>query len=201
MATRPVYQFKISLDCIKPTIWRRIQISDLATFWDLHVAIQDTMGWFDCHLHQFNIKDPIADKSIRIGIPDPEFDDMLPTEAGWDLKIRDYFTKDNPKCEYEYDFGDSWGHVIEFEGSKEKISGKKYPICLDGKNACPPEDVGGYWGYEDFVKIMSDESHEEYDAMYEWFGEKYDPKKFDASIIKFSNAKRRLNKMLSYNGI
>ncbi|OIN82957.1 plasmid pRiA4b ORF-3 family protein [Francisella sp. TX07-6608] len=200
MATRHVYQFKISLDCIKPTIWRRIQISDLATFWDLHVAIQDSMGWFDCHLHQFTIKNPNTSESIRIGISDPDFDDMLPTKAGWDIKIREYFTKNNPKCEYEYDFGDGWGHVIKFEGQQEKIGGVKYPVCLDGENACPPEDVGGYWGYEDFVKIMTDENHERYDNMLEWFGEKYDPKKFDASKVKFSNARRRLNQILSYNG-
>ncbi|GAH94095.1 unnamed protein product [marine sediment metagenome] len=41
-----VYQFKITLKDIKPPIWRKIQVPKTYTFYDLHVAIQDSMGWF-----------------------------------------------------------------------------------------------------------------------------------------------------------
>lgn len=49
MAARKVFQFKITLLGVEPVVWRRIQISDLCSFWDLHVAIQDAMGWLDYH--------------------------------------------------------------------------------------------------------------------------------------------------------
>ncbi len=42
-----VYQFKISLYEIEPCIWRRIQVPAKYSFWDLHVAIQDAVGWLD----------------------------------------------------------------------------------------------------------------------------------------------------------
>lgn len=53
-----IYQFKITLAGVKPPIWRRIQVPESYTFWDLHVAIQDAMGWLDCHLHQFEVINP-----------------------------------------------------------------------------------------------------------------------------------------------
>jgi len=201
MAKRPVYQFKISLDYIQPTIWRRIQLSDLSTFWDLHVAIQDTMGWFDCHLHSFSIKNPNTNKSEMIGIPDSDFEDMMPTEAGWEKKIREYFSEQNSQCIYEYDFGDGWEHIIQFEGIYEKVEGEKYPICLGGENACPPEDVGGYHGYENFVNIMADKKHPEYEEMLEWYGEEYNPRNANINQIKFSNARKRLNNLWADMGI
>ena len=57
---RPIYQLKISLSGSRPLIWRRILIPSDVSFFDLHVAIQDAMGWFDSHLHQFFIGSPYA---------------------------------------------------------------------------------------------------------------------------------------------
>lgn len=93
MKRRPVFQFKITLQNIKPMIWRRIQVSDLYTFWDLHVAIQDAMGWTDSHLHQFEIMNPTISKKEYIGIPDEDGEDAYRTLAGWDVKVKDYMKK------------------------------------------------------------------------------------------------------------
>ena len=51
-----VMQFYVELSEIMPLIWRRIQVPTNYNFWDLHVAIQDSMGWKDYHLHHFEIK-------------------------------------------------------------------------------------------------------------------------------------------------
>ena len=101
MAKRPVLQFKILLQGIKPPIWRRIQISDLCSFWDLHVAIQDAMGWQDCHLHQFTVRDLEWGEPLLLGIPDDEgFDDDM-TLSGWDHKVAPYLElKANHKIRY-----------------------------------------------------------------------------------------------------
>jgi hypothetical protein len=150
-----VYQFKITLKGIKPTIWRQIQVPETFSFWDLHVAIQDVMGWLDYHLHQFSIVNPSSGRKVEIGIPDDEFDiegdiEILP---GWKQKISAYFSLGNNRADYIYDFGDHWEHVLKLEKIVPREKGIIYPICVNGERSCPPEDCGGHWGYKDFLDI------------------------------------------------
>jgi hypothetical protein len=184
-----VYQFKIHLKNLKPLIWRRIQVPETYTFWDLHVAIQDSMGWLDYHLHEFKVKNPSTGLEESIGIPD-DFGEME-MEAGWELKISDFFSLENAKAEYVYDFGDNWEHQLELEKILPRDRNLKYPICIAGKRACPPEDCGGFWGYEDFLKIIKDPTHEEHLSMLEWAGGEFDPEKFDPQSVHFDNPKKR----------
>jgi len=190
MATRPVYQFKITLKGIRPPIWRRIQVSDLYSFWDLHVAIQDAMGWFDCHLHVFQIQDPLTGERLELGIPDDLGE--LKILPDWDYKIRNYLTPEHPRMTYEYDFGDSWRHSVVLEAVCEKVPGKKYPAILGGRRACPPEDVGGIWGYEHFREIIADPGHPEYRETMAWAGGNFDPERFNPANVHFSSPRARL---------
>ncbi len=192
---RKVFQFKISLLQIEPVIWRRIQISDLCTFWSLHIAIQDAMGWEDYHLHEFLLKDPETHKQLRIGIPFDDDPEEYATLAGWEVMVRTYIDN-NPIISYLYDFGDSWMHKIEFEGAYEKISGSKYPRCLDGKRKCPPEDVGSITGYNNFIKSLKNKKHPEHKSNLRWVGGTFDPEQFDHTEVKFSRANVRLNQMI-----
>jgi hypothetical protein len=75
-----IYRFKIVLAEVEPPVWRRIEVPGSYSFWDLHVAIQDAMGWSDSHLHEFSLADPRTGRPKRIGIPDDEFAD-LPTST------------------------------------------------------------------------------------------------------------------------
>lgn len=161
MAMRPVLQFKITLQEIEPKIWRRIQISDLCSFWDLHVAIQDAMGWTDSHLHLFTVNHSIEIGQQHMGIPDDD------------------------------GFDDGWQHLVEYEGMHEKKSDVKYPICLAGERACPPEDVGGTPGYERFIEAVSTPRHPERKELLAWVGGKYEPNKFDPKRVKFDNPNKR----------
>jgi hypothetical protein len=185
-----VYQFKITLQEIKPPIWRRIQVPQTYTFYDLHVAIQDVMIWSDYHLHEFEIKDPSTGLKIVIGFPDDEFGrDIL---AGQKQKIAKYFTMENPYADYVYDFGDFWQHKIQLEKILPREENVEYPICIKGKRACPPEDVGGIGGYEDFLKIIKNPKHKEYEEMLEWAGGEFDPEQFDCEEIIFMDPAKRL---------
>jgi len=191
-----VFQFKISLQEITPTIWRRIQVPAKYSFWDFHVAIQDSMGWYDCHLHAFRLKRPHGKKIIEIGIPIDDFDDIKVIQ-GWDEYISDYFSEPGRIATYEYDFGDSWGHDIVLEGILLKEKTIKYPCCIDGQRACPPEDCGGVWGYENLLKVIADPDNDEYESTIEWLSGwygKYDPEAFDGKNIKFDNPKKRWKK-------
>lgn len=185
-------QFKIALQHITPPIWRRIIVPDNYSFWDLHVAIQDSMGWYDSHLHAFKIE---GTSKYHIGIPDPDGEDFgIRTKTGWEIKINTVFKKAGKKVRYEYDFGDSWEHEVLFEKViDEEI---KKPKCFDGARACPPEDCGSTPGYENFCTIMAKKKGKVYKEMKEWYGKDYDPEYFDASKISFDDPKKRLKMML-----
>jgi len=184
-----VYQFKITLRDIKPPIWRRIQVPETYTFWDLHVAIQDAMGWSDYHLHEFEMVGPSTGLKVNIGIPDEDFGrEILP---GWKQKIADYFSVENRSADYTYDFGDNWEHIIKLEKILPRDKNIDYPICIAGKRACPPEDCGGIWGYENFLEIINDPDNKEYEDMIEWAGGEFDPEHFDVKEVSFDDPDKR----------
>ncbi|PXF57027.1 MAG: hypothetical protein C4B59_15945 [Candidatus Methanogaster sp.] len=180
-----VYQFKITLVGAKPPIWRRIQVPETYTFWDLHVAIQNAMGWEDYHLHEFKMVDPSTDSVVCIGIPDEDFGrELLPERR---RKIAKYFSMKNRSAGYVYDFGDNWEHKIQLEKILPREKGATYPICIKGERACPPEDCGGLWGYADILEVLEDPNNEEYEELLDWVGEDFDPKHFDVAEVSFSD--------------
>jgi len=187
-----VYQFKITLKNISLPIWRRIQVPESYSFWDLHVAIQDVMDWLDYHLHGFRIVNPSAGIKVEIGIPvDDDFDMEREVLPGWKQRIADYFNMENRVSYYEYDFGDSWEHTIKLEKIIPRDKNIDYPICTAGKRACPPEDCGGIGGYEDFLGIINNPDHEEYEGTIEWVGGKFDPEYFDKEEVSFDDPDER----------
>jgi len=193
-----VYQFKITLENIKPPIWRRILVPQTYTFWDFHVAIQDAMGWYDCHLHEFEITNPLNSKKTIFGIPYEEEDfESYKTLSGWRYKISNYFSMENQSANYYYDFGDGWKHKIILEKILPKENDLTYPLCIKGKRACPPEDCGGLYGYEDFLKIIGDPEHKEYKETLEWVGGKFDPEDFNPKEVFFDDPAERLKDALS----
>jgi len=186
-----VYQFRIDLKGIKPPIWRRIQVPETYTFWDLHTAIQDAMGWEDGHLHQFEMVRPSSGRKVEIGPPDRGFGWGLQTLSGRGQKMADYFSMENRLADYTYDFGDDWQHTIKLEKILPRDKDVRYPRCVAGKRACPPEDCGGIWGYEHLLKVLSDPDHEEHQEMMEWVGGGFDPEHFDPGEITFDDPDAR----------
>jgi len=186
-----VYQFKITLKGTKPPVWRKILVPETYTFWDLHVAIQDAMGWLDYHLHEFTIMNPLTGLVDRIGIPDEDFLDQEEAYPGWTKKVADHFSPQNPRADYCYDFGDDWQHAVKLEKIMPREAGVRYPICVGGKRACPPEDCGGTLGYEEFLTIIKDPSHEEYESTLEWAGGAFDPERFDPGGVPFADPQKR----------
>ena len=196
-----VFQFRIDLRGIKPPIWRRILVPETYSFWDLHVSIQDAMGWSDYHLHEFRIKNPGSHTSRRIGIPEEVYGgdgygEDEGTEADWDVRITDLFSTENDTAFYNYDFGDDWEHKIKFEKRLPSEPDVKYPICIKGKRACPPEDCGGMWGYEEMLNIIKDPEHEEYEEYINWLGGEFDPEHFEKDEIKFDDPGTRLKRAM-----
>ena len=180
---------------IESPIWRVVEVPSTYTFWDLHVAIQDSMGWLDYHLHSFSLLPPGKRKPVLIGIPDDEYEDNpLP---GWEVPIGQFFTEPGDEVNYDYDFGDGWHHKIVLEGIYLQEDKKKYPNCLYGERACPPEDCGGIPGYYNLLDILQDKDHEEHDDMNQWLKGHaknyypYNPDHFDPDEVEFWNPKKR----------
>jgi hypothetical protein len=194
--TQHIYQFKIVLAGIKPAIWRRIQVPEFYTFWDLHVAIQDAMGWLGYHLHEFEVFNPKTSQRVLIGIPMGNDGwravNVLP---GWNEIISSYFSPSNKNAIYEYDFGDSWEHKISLEKIMLPEIGVKYPRCIAGERSCPPEDCGGVWGYEELLEILTDPDHEEYEEHKEWAGEYFNPENFNPNNVVFNDPNEWLMRM------
>ncbi len=176
-AAERVYQFKITLKDSYPPIWRRIQVKD-GTLDELHEYIQTAMGWTNSHLHHFKIGDQYY------GDPDlmQENFDEYGYEDSTSTKISDILPKTGKpfRFEYGYDFGDSWSHEVLFEGRIRAQLGGRYPLCVEGARACPPEDVGGIWGYEESLEAMADPHHERHDEYMGWRGP-FNPEAFDAT--------------------
>lgn len=168
-----VLQLKATIVGIKPPVWRRVLVAESATLLDLHNVLQGAFGWYDCHLHEFEID------GVRYGTDDGE---------GWGPPVKDErrtrlgrIASEGTAIRYVYDFGDDWVHKAVVEkilAADPKIS---YPVCIAGKRACPPEDCGGVWGYEQFLAAISDPHHPEHEEMLEWAGGPFDPEQFDPS--------------------
>lgn len=173
-----IYQFTIVLADLQPKIWRRFQVNGSITFHQLHKTLQIVMGWEDGHLYQFEFDDRV------IGIPDPDY----PSEGKRELKSKNervdrHFTREGQTGIYLYDFGDDWVHQIELEKILSPENGQTYPICVEGERACPPEDVGGLFGFLHLMEILAQPNHPEYPDMSEWIGEDYQPEYFDLAGV------------------
>ena len=188
-----IYQFKISLRDTKPPIWRRIQVPSDYTFRDLHVAIQDAMGWCDYHLHEFKMKDPATGETVEIGIPDEDM--MVPdANSGWGTRIAHFYTPENPRALYIYDFGDYWEHEVILEKILPRGENVMYPVCTGGRRACPPEDCGGIPGFEHLLEILADPGHEDHEDMLDWLEEPYDATRFDPRSVRFTDRGKQARK-------
>jgi len=188
---KTILRFKIELLETSPSIWRRIEVSADFTFWDLHVAIQDSMGWTDSHLHAFEIE--VGDSGFtEVGIPDPDADD--PVVPGWDVELSEYFDKPGDRIIYEYDFGDSWRHSVLLEAEAPAEPDVEYPRCVSGARKCPPEDCGGPFGLKEFLDAISDPGHDDHREMLEWCGGSFDAEDFDHDAVRFDDpVERRKN--------
>ena len=191
MTTKDVLQVRISLVGIVPPIWRRIQVPSTYSFWDLHVAIQDSMGWLDSHLHAFRLPDLRRGRPVQIGIPEDEYGAGRPTLPGWEIPVEDYLHELSPVAVYEYDFGDGWIHVVQLEARLAARRKQSYPVCLAGERKCPPENCGGVPGYELLLEAIADPDHPEHESLLAGFEGSSNADEFEASDVAFDDPQVR----------
>lgn len=169
-----IFQFKISLLELKPEVWRRVLIDPTMTMEEMHYVMQSVMGWYAEHLYEFR-----SGKRVLI---DPDGDDE-DGEFSDEVLVGQAFRKKGDKWTYTYDFGDNWEHVIELEEILDRENGLEYPLCVDGANACPPEDSGGIPGYLNLQAVLKNPKDPEYAEIVEWLGKDFDASYFNKDAV------------------
>jgi Plasmid pRiA4b ORF-3-like protein len=180
-----VYQLHISLNDIEPVIWRRIQVLGRVSLYKLNRIIQESMGWTNSHLNLFKINDVEYEVKYSNIEENPEALDEK------EFKLWQVVQAENVSFTFLYDYGDYWEHSVLVEKILPKEPDVKYPICLDGKRACPPEDCGGPPGFREFVEAVCNPYHEDHQAMIRWVGYKYDPNEFNIALVNKRMARIR----------
>jgi pRiA4b ORF-3-like protein len=182
-ATPGIARLLVQLDDVSPAIRRRIEVPLNMRLNRLHRVMQIVMGWEDYHLHEFRIG-----RSISYGEPAPDWDfpgsSRLPAGGAslGDLLAR--IPGKSKKFTYVYDFGDDWRHTVKLEALVAAEAGVSYPRLIAAERACPPEDVGGPWGYADYLDAIGDPAHPRHAEMLEWRGEGFDPASVDVVAIQ-----------------
>lgn len=166
---------RISLDNVEPAIWRRVEVNDDLTFYQLHRVIQQAMGWGGYHMHEFDVA------RQRVGTRDAEDamfmapNEMIPERS---TRVGQLLGRCR-KFRYWYDFGDDWWHTIAVEKRLPADPEAAPAVLVAGENACPPEDCGGPWGYADLLDSLRDPASEGYADACDWVGNDFDPTAFD----------------------
>ncbi len=172
-----IHQLKVTLKHFRPPIWRRILVTGDTTLDGLHQILQAAMGWTDSHLHQFKVRGKFY------GVPNDDYLDWLEMLDEEKFNLNEIVKGERGKFVYKYDFGDSWEHDVVVEKILPPEPGMHYPICIKGRRACPPEDVGGVWGYAEFLDALRDPEHPEHEGYWEWVGGEFDPEYFDLDEV------------------
>ncbi len=177
-----IYVLEITLHDIEPRIWRRVVVRHNHSLAVLHDISQIVMGWKDCHLHEFDIDSQIYTTRY------PELEHLEERKVRNERRayLRDVLGREGSRFSYIYDQGDYWQHdvtVVKVSQVETPEGFERYPLCLAGERACPPEDVGGAPGYAQMREALADPNHEEHESYIDWLGAPFDPEAFDLKAV------------------
>jgi hypothetical protein len=166
-----VYVLHVLLDEVEPPIWRRVVVKEDTKLPTLSKVLEAAMGWEGYHLHDFQVGD-----GVTFAAPDLDSDYAIDERK---VTVKQVLPRVGSSLIWQYDFGDSWHHIVTVEARDEPDSGARYPLVVDGARACPPEDCGGTHGYARLIESLADPSDPEHDDMVQWAPDGFDPEAFD----------------------
>lgn len=175
-----IYQFKVTLEYVQPTIWRRLQVPGNFTFWDLHVAIRDAIGWTRGNIHEFSIKNKNTNASYHVGFGT----ENRKAHDERDEMIADHLTE-KQSIEYLYEVGGDWLHIVMLEKILPREKDILYPRCIAGQRACPHEGSSGACAYMDLLNVVKGPATPEKREAIERLGASFDPDDFDPVLVEF----------------
>ena len=164
---------RVTLTGTDPEVWRLVRVSAEMTLAELSDALEDVMGWYGDHLHEFRAR------GVTYWTPPQYGDDIDGYEDDAQYRLGDLLWRRRMKLRWVYDLGDCWHHEMVVESIDPITDSSELPSCIGGGGARPPEGCGGLWGYYELVEALGDESHPCYNRAVEWLGEDFDPNCFD----------------------
>jgi len=176
MTANSIARLKVTLNDVKPSVQRRVEVPLAIRLDRLHLVLQAAMGWTNSHLYEIRARD------VGWGLPDPDFGDG-PLDAKKARLIDVLEDAGTKTVKYLYDFGDGWEHTVKVERITDAVPGLAYPVLIDAVGRCPPEDVGGPWSYAEFLDALADPAHENHAEMKNWIGETFDPEAVDIKAL------------------
>lgn len=169
-----VHVLRIELLHVEPTVWRRFVLRSEAKLRLFNRMLETVMGWEGYHLHMFEVA------GLRFGQPDEFGSDIIDERH---LTLEQLLPRVGSQLQWSYDFGDGWEHVVVVEAIEAPSPDVRYPMCTGGERACPPEDCGGVWGYEELRAALADPAHAEHEHLRDWAGADFDPDTFDQMAV------------------
>ena len=176
MTAASIAHLRIKLDDVEPAVVRRVEVPLTIRLDRLHLVLQAAMGWTNSHLYEIRARD------VGWGRPDPDFGDG-PLDASKARLVDVLEDVGARSLKYLYDFGDGWEHSVRIERITDAVPGIAYPRLIEAAGRCPPEDVGGPWGYREFLDAIADPNHQEHAERLQWIGRNFDPNDTDAEAL------------------
>jgi hypothetical protein len=173
-----VHVLRVSLRDVEPEVWRRLAVKSDTPLPRLALLLEKAMGWGGYHMHVFDVG------GVMFGVPDEDFDNVINEKAA---KLHHVLPSVGTSLRWDYDFGDGWEHDVVVAAIESPADDQRYPVCLEGARACPPEDCGGPPGYEHLLAVLADPTDPEHGELSEWI-----PPGFDAAAFDLAAANRRL---------
>jgi pRiA4b ORF-3-like protein len=176
MTAARIAHLRIKLDDVEPAVVRRVEVPLTIRLDRLHLVLQAAMGWTNSHLYEIRARD------VGWGTPDPDFGDG-PLDAS-KARLADVLEDVGARSlKYLYDFGDGWEHSVRIERITDAMPGIAYPRLVEAAGRCPPEDVGGPWGYREFLDAIADPDHQEHAESLQWIAGHFDPTNADVEAL------------------
>lgn len=174
-ASAQAYQLYVELEWVRPKVWRRLLVPITIDLPLLHATLLFGTGWQGGHIHEFVFGHD------RYGRKEPglDLDDVMDEER---MTLREALGA-RQTFVYVYDSGDDWRHKVKVEKIVTLDEPISSGVCIGGENACPPEDVGGAPGYEEFLAALADPDDPQHDELKAWIGGPFDPTAFDVAEV------------------
>ncbi|MFZ5870273.1 MAG: plasmid pRiA4b ORF-3 family protein [Actinomycetota bacterium] len=180
------YRVRVDLAGAKPAIWRRLEIASDMHLEALHEVLQAAMGWSDSHLHGFSSGGVLYDRNAERYLTDFDVEEGEIGPHERDVRLDQVLQEVGDRLHYEYDFGDSWTHVLRLEAIEPRTDDAPPAVCTGGRRRCPPEDVGGIWTYNDLVAALEGRDPEDevdLETYLEWLPDDFDPAAFSVEEV------------------
>jgi len=176
-----VFQLRVELDGISPTVWRRLMVSARASLHELHLVIERAMGREPDIAYQFDVDGVLYIDAADDPPPGREADATSLESLALHPGARFLHVAEN--------LGEPWRHVLTLEQAVPRLVGQRLPACVAGARAAPPDDCAGPRAYRELLDVIADPMHPRAAELSSWLPEDFDPEYADVTSINAALAK------------